>query len=53
MSNALDAGIEVVALAANGYLSDHYGFGSAWISLAIWGLVIFLIGYLVSRKRLG
>lgn len=53
VSNALDAGIEVVALAANGYLSDHYGIGSAWISLAIWGLVIFLIGYLVSRKRLG
>lgn len=53
VSNALDAGIEVVALAANGYLSDHYGIGPAWISLAIWGLVIFLIGYLVSRKRLG
>lgn len=53
VSNALDAGIEVVALAANGYLSEHYGIGSAWISLAIWGLVIFLIGYLVSRKRLG
>ncbi|KRN13789.1 MFS transporter [Lactobacillus gigeriorum] len=52
VSNALDAGIEVVALAANGYLSDRYGIGPAWISLAICGLVIFLIGYLVSRKRL-
>lgn len=50
ISNALDAGIEVIVLSVNGYLSDHYGIGLAWISLAIIGLTIFMIGYLIQRK---
>lgn len=52
VSNALDAGIEVIVLAANGFLSDHYGIGVTWNSLAAVGLAIFVIGYLISRKRL-
>lgn len=50
ISNALDAGIEVIVLSINGYLFDHYGIGLAWVSLAIIGLMIFIIGFLI-RKR--
>ncbi|KRK07568.1 permease of the major facilitator superfamily [Lactobacillus pasteurii DSM 23907 = CRBIP 24.76] len=53
VSNALDAGIEVIALAANGFLSDHYGIGFAWNSLAAVGLAIFVLGFIVSKRRLG
>ena len=50
ISNALDAGIEVIVLSINGYLSDHYGIGLAWASLAIIGLMIFIIGFLIRRR---
>ncbi len=48
--NALDAGVSVLILSLNGYLSDHYGIGLAWQSLAIVGLVLFF-GMLIYYKR--
>lgn len=48
--NALDAGVSVLILSLNGYLSDYYGIGLAWQSLAIVGLVLFF-GMLIYYKR--
>ncbi|TDG64564.1 hypothetical protein C5L19_001310 [Lactobacillus delbrueckii subsp. jakobsenii] len=51
VANALDAGAEVVILAINGFLSDHYGIGFAWVSLAVLGLVIFLLAILGMQSK--
>ncbi|MDF7637966.1 MFS transporter [Lactobacillus sp. ESL0791] len=50
VSNALEAAVSVVILAINGYLSDHYGIGTAWISLAVVGILLFGLAYLFKRK---
>mgnify|MGYP000299463225 CR=1 FL=1 len=51
VANALDAGAEVVILAINGFLSDRYGIGFAWVSLAVLGLVIFLLAIFGMQSK--
>ncbi|WP_302188478.1 hypothetical protein [uncultured Lactobacillus sp.] len=51
VANALDAGAEVVILAINGFLSDHYGIGFAWVSLAAVGLLIFLLAIFGMQSK--
>lgn len=51
VANALDAGAEVVILAINGFLSDRYGIGFAWVSLAALGLLIFLLAILGMQSK--
>lgn len=51
VANALDAGAEVVILAINGFLSDRYGIGFAWVSLAALGLLIFLLAIFGMQSK--
>lgn len=50
VSKALDAGVSVIVLSINGYISDNFGICSAWIFLATLGIVLFGISYLLNRK---
>ena len=51
VANALDAGAEVAILAINGFLSDRFGIGFAWVSLAALGLLIFLLAILGMQSK--
>ncbi|MDD6385698.1 MFS transporter [Lactobacillus equicursoris] len=51
VANALDAGAEVVILAINGFLSDRFGIGFAWVSLAALGLLIFLLAIFGMQSK--
>ncbi|KRK21999.1 permease [Lactobacillus delbrueckii subsp. delbrueckii DSM 20074 = JCM 1012] len=38
-------------MAINGFLSDRYGIGFAWVSLAVLGLVIFLLAIFGMQSK--
>ena len=50
--NAVEAGVTVIVLGLNGYLSDRYGLGIAWIVLAVLGLIFFVAILVLNRKLL-
>lgn len=50
VNNALEAAVYVVILAINGYISDHFNIGVAWVILALIGMAMFAAALFVYNK---